>query len=182
MPGGWIPMRLCGYRFVYTDRHKVTVEDLDVLQLTTCKEAEDVTQALQIHFFCSPSRERSSRIPPDFLTRALELALHLLPHMKSGSKDYIREKLNTRNPSLSAAIGEAITKSVSANSRWAVLEHNLRVVIKLLRDAQTLNATELQYVERLLTPLWEFRAANLTLQKQRSGLVHLLRGWLSRNP
>ena len=39
----------------------------------------------------------------DFVTRALELVLYLLPHAKSGREHYIREKLNTRNPSRAEA-------------------------------------------------------------------------------
>ena len=63
-------------------------------------------------------------------------------------------------PPLSEAVREAMTEGASANSRWAVLEHHLRIVIKLIRDAQTLNPTELQHVETLLGPLWEYRTAN----------------------
>jgi hypothetical protein len=156
-----LSMRLCRYRSS-TPTDKVTVEELDVLQLNTCKEAETAAQTLQIHFFESPSREFSACIPPDFLTQALELALYLLPHVKTGSEKYIREKLSARNPSLSEAIRETMTEEVSANARWAVLERNIRIVIKLLRDAQTLNATELQQVESLLGPLWEYRATELS--------------------
>ena len=73
------------------------------------------------------------------MTRALELVLYLLPHAKSGREHYIREKLNTRNPSLCEAVREAMTEKVSPGARYAVLEYDLRVVVALLRDAQTLN-------------------------------------------
>jgi hypothetical protein len=137
-----------------------------MLELRTCKDAENLAQTLQIFFFESPVRELRAHIPPDFLTRALELALYLLPHMKSTSEDYIREKLNTSNPSLNHAVREAMTERVSADSRSPVLEHHLRVVVKLIRDAQTLNPTELQHVESLLGPLWEYRMANFPLRNR----------------
>jgi hypothetical protein len=149
------------------------MEELDMLELSTCKEAETVAQALQIYFFESPVRELSAHIPPDFLTRAVELALYLLPHMKSSSEDYIRSKLNTSNPCLSEAVGEAMTAEVPANARWAVLEHNLRIVTKLIRDAQTLNQAELQHVEALLGPLWEYRTTNRLVQKRSRSLANL---------
>ena len=156
-----------------TNAPDATEEELDMLELRTCKDAETVAQTLQIFFFESPIRELSAHIPTDFLTRALELALYLLPYMKSGSEHYIRSKLNTRNPSLSEAVREAMTEGVSANSRWAVLEHHLRIVINVIRDAQTLNPTELQHVETLIGPLWEYRTANFPLQSRTRNLDHL---------
>jgi len=130
-----------------------------MLQLSTCKDAETVARTLQTYFFESPVRELSDRIPPHFVTRALELVLCLLPHMRPASEHYIREKLNTRNPCVNEAVREAMTEEVPAEARYAVLEHDLRIVVALLRDAQTLNPTQLQQVSAFLEPLWDYQSA-----------------------
>jgi hypothetical protein len=79
--------------------------------------------------------------------------------MRPASEHYIREKLNTRNPCVNEAVREAMTEEVPAEARYAVLEHDLRIVVALLRDAQTLNPTQLQQVSAFLEPLWDYQSA-----------------------
>jgi hypothetical protein len=136
--------------YVLPDNNKPKQEGLDVLQLSTCKEAESVARTLQTYFFESPVRELSAHIPPEFLIRVSELVLYLLPHMKSDSESYIREKLASGNLTFNDAPREEMAEEIPAEARSAVLEHKLRVVVKLLRDAQTLNPTELRHVGALL--------------------------------
>jgi hypothetical protein len=57
-----------------------------MLQLNTCKDAEIAAQSLQMYFFGYRAPEQSTRIPADFITRALELILYLLPCLKPGTE------------------------------------------------------------------------------------------------
>jgi len=136
-----------------------------MLELNTCQDAETAAQSLQLHFFSSPTRELSSCIPPDFVTRALMLVLYLLPYMKPHKEPYVRSKLDIEAPILSQAVQEAINRPVAAEARYAVLEHDLRVVVALLRDAETLTPTQLEYIGMLLQPLWDHYQSTLALQR-----------------
>jgi hypothetical protein len=136
-----------------------------MLELNTCQDAENAAQSLQLHFFTSPTRELSSCIPPDFISRALMLVLYLLPYMKPHTEPYIREKLDIEAPILSQGVQEAMIRPVPAAARYAVLEHDLRVVVALLRDAQTLTSTQLEYIGMLLQPLWDHYQSTLALQR-----------------
>jgi hypothetical protein len=140
-----------------------------MLELNTCQDAETAAQSLQLHFFSSPTRELSSCIPPDFVTRALMLVLYLLPYMKPHKEPYVRSKLDIEvyieAPILSQQVQEAMNRPVSAEARYAVLEHDLRVVVALLRDAQTLTSTQLEYIGMLLQPLWDHYQSTLELQR-----------------
>jgi len=137
------------------------MEDRGMLELNTCQDAEDAAQSLQIHFFSSPTRELSRYIPSDFITRALMLVLYLLPYMKTHKEPYVRSKLEIEAPILSQAVQEAMTRRVPAEARYAVLEHYLRVVVSLIRDAQTLTSTQLEYIGMLLQPLWDHYQSKL---------------------
>jgi hypothetical protein len=139
------------------------MEDRGMLELNTCQDAETAEQSLQLHFFSS--RELSRCIPPDFVTRALMLVLYLLPHMKPHKEPYVREKLNTEAPILSQALQEAMNRRVPAEARYAVLEHDLRVVVSLIRDAEILTSTQLEYIGMLLQPLWDHYQSKLALQR-----------------
>ena len=136
-----------------------------MLELNTCQDAETAAQSLQLHFFTSPTRELSSCIPPDFLTRALMLVLYLLPYMKPHQEPYVRSKLDIEAPILSRAVQEAMVRPVPAAARYAVLEYYLRVVVALLRDAQTLTSTQLEYIGMLLQPLWDHYESKRALQR-----------------
>lgn len=137
-----------------------------MLELNTCQEAETAAQSLQLHFFSSPTRELSRYIPPDFITRALMLVLYLLPCMKPCTEDYVRTKLDMfEAPILSQAVQEVMLKRVPAEARYALLEHDLRVVVVLIRDAQTLTSTQLEYIGVLLQPLWDHYQSKLALER-----------------
>jgi hypothetical protein len=136
-----------------------------MLELNTCQDAETAAQSLQLHFFTSPTRELSSCIPPDFLTRALMLVFYLLPYMKPHNEPYVRSKLDIEAPILSQAVQEAMVRPVPAAARYAVLEYYLRVVVALLRDAQTLTSTQLEYIGMLLQPLWDHYESKRALQR-----------------
>jgi hypothetical protein len=131
-----------------------------MLELNTCKNAESAAQTLQLYFRSPPVRELSSGIPSEFVPRALELVLYLLPYMKPERESYVREKLYVSTGSISEGVREAMTRQVPAEARSDFLEHDLRVVVALLRDAQTLTPPQLEHVGTLLEPLWEHRAAN----------------------
>lgn len=134
-----------------------------MLELNSCEEAQAAAQALQLDFFSS--RELSGWIPADFVTRALMLVLYLLPYMKPDGEPYVRSKLDIETPVLSQAVQEAMIRPVPAESRYAVLEHDLRVVVALLRDAQSLTSPQLDYVRVLLQPLWDHYQSKLVLQR-----------------
>ena len=136
-----------------------------MLELNTCQDAETAAQSLQLHFFTSPTRELSSCIPPDFVTRALTLVLYLLPYMKPHKEPYVRSKLEIEAPILSQAVQEAMLRPVFAEARYAVLDRDLRVVVALLRDAPTLTSTQLEYIGMLLQPLWDHYQSKLALQR-----------------
>jgi hypothetical protein len=136
-----------------------------MLELNTCQDAQTAAQSLQLHFFSSPTRELSSCIPPDFVTRALMVVLYLLPYMKPHKEPYVRSKLEIEAPILGQAVQEAMIRPVSGEARYAVLEHDLRVVVALLRDAQTLTSTQLEYIGMLLQPLWDHYQSTLALQR-----------------
>lgn len=137
-----------------------------MLELNTCQDAEIAAQNLQQYFFGSPIRELSRYIPPDFIRRALMLVLYLLPYGKPNSEGYVRSKLYIMEaPILSQGIQEAMVRRVTAQARYAVLEHVLRVVVLLLRDAQTLTSTQLEYIGMLLQPLWHQYESSLKLQR-----------------
>ena len=136
-----------------------------MLELNTCQDAQTAAQSLQIHFFTSPTRELSSCIPPDFVTRALMVVLYLLPYMKPHKEPYVRSKLEIEAPILSQAVQEATIRPVSAEARYAVLDRDLRVVVALLRDAQTLTSTQLEYIGTLLQPMWDHYQSKLALQR-----------------
>ena len=136
-----------------------------MLELNTCQDAQNAAQSLQLHFFTSPTRELSSCIPPDFVTRALMLVLYLLPHMKPHAEPYVRSKLGIKAPILSQAVQDAMIRPVPAAARSAVLEHELRVVVALIKDAQTLTSTQLEYIGMLLQPLWDHYQSKLALQR-----------------
>jgi hypothetical protein len=136
-----------------------------MLELNTCQDAQTAAQSLQLHFFTSPTRELSSRIPADFATRALTLVLYLLPYMKPHKEPYVRSKLEIEASILSQAVHEAMIRPVSAEARYAVLDRDLRVVVTLLRDAQTLTSTQLEYIGMLLQPLWDHYESKLALQR-----------------
>jgi hypothetical protein len=135
-------------------------EDAGMLQLNTCKDAEIAAQSLQMYFFGYRAPEQSTRIPADFITRALELILYLLPYLKPGTEPYVREKLYIQAPTLIEGAHEAMLQQTYPPSRYAVLEHDLRVVVALLRDAQTLTPSQLEQVGALLEPLWDYRSEN----------------------
>jgi len=145
-----------------------------MLELNTCQDAETAAQSLQLHFFSS--RELSRCIPPDFVTRALMLVLYLLPYMKPHKEPYVREKLDMfEAPILSQAVQEAMARRVPAEARYAVVEHDLRVVVSLIRDAQILTSTQLEYIGMLLQPLWDHYQSTLALQRfllQSAGTTH----------
>jgi hypothetical protein len=136
-----------------------------MLELNTCEDAQSATEVLQLHFFSSPTRELSTYIRPDFVDRALLLVLYLLPYLKPHNEPYVRSKLAIETPILSQAVQEAMIRPVRAEARYAVLEHDLRVVAALLRDAQTLTSRQLEYIGMLLQPLWDHYQSNLTSQR-----------------
>ena len=136
-----------------------------MLELNTCQDAQTAAQSLQLHFFTSPTRELSGCIPPDFVTRALMLVLYLLPYMKPHAEPYVRSKLEIEAPTLSQAVQDAMIRPVSAEARHAVLDRDLRVVVALLRDAQTLTSTQLEYIGMLLQPLWDHYQSKLALER-----------------
>jgi len=132
-----------------------------MLEFNTCKEAEIAAQRLQLYYF-GHCRESNARIPTEFATRALKLILYLLQYMKPSTEHYLRRKLEIKTPSLSEGIREAMSQQVSCGPNYAVLEHDLRVVVALLRDAQTLTLPQLGQVGTLLGPLWDYRSENAT--------------------
>ena len=136
-----------------------------MLELSSNEQAQTTAATLQLHFFSSPSRELSSCIPAYFLVRALLLVLYLLPYMKAAKEEYVRSKLEIETPILSQAVLEAMRRRVPAEARYAVLEHRLRVVVMLLRDAPTLTARQLEYIGVLLQPLWDHYQSKLVLQR-----------------
>ena len=72
-----------------------TTETQIMLEFNTSKDAENTAQTLQLHFFGWWRGHRfRAPIPQELITRALELLLYLLPHMKPYSDKYVREKLN----------------------------------------------------------------------------------------
>jgi len=136
-----------------------------MLVLNTCQDAQTAAQTLQLHFFTSPTRELSSCISPDFVTRTLMLVLYLLPYMKPHQEPYVRGKLEIETPILSQAVQEAMIRTVPAEARYAVLDHGLRVVVALLRDTQTLTSRQLEYIGMLLQPLWDHYQSKVALQR-----------------
>lgn len=136
-----------------------------MLEFDTSKDAENTAQMLQLHFFGWWQGPRfRAPIPQELITGALELLLYLLPHMKPYSEEYVRKKLNIYSGPIDDGIRAAMHHVVAPGSRYAVLEHVLRVVVKLVRDAPPLKRQELTRVATFLQPMWDYAVGDRPAQ------------------
>jgi hypothetical protein len=130
-----------------------------MLEFNTSKNAESAAQTLQLYFFGWWQRNRFRvPIPQELITRALELLLYLLPHMKPFAEDYVRSKLDINSGPIDEGVRAAMHHVVAPQARSAVLEHHLRVVVNLLRNAPPLKSQPLAHVGTFLQPMWDYRS------------------------